>query len=56
MCNVFNPPLTFKADALKILKIFDKNDNGVIDVSEFYEAFGPTFYQEGLRIITKRSA
>lgn len=42
--------------ALQIMKIFDVNQNGQIEINEFYEAFGPDYQKECNDIILKRAA
>jgi Ca2+-binding EF-hand superfamily protein len=40
---------------LKLLKLFDKDQKGVIDICEFYDAFGPEYKDETDNIILKKA-
>jgi hypothetical protein len=42
-------------DALKILKIFDRNEDGVIDIQEFFSQFGKEYKEEGQNSMIKRT-
>ncbi|CAD8192299.1 unnamed protein product [Paramecium pentaurelia] len=41
---------------LKLLKLFDKDQKGQVDICEFYEAFGQEYKEETDRIIMKKAA
>jgi Ca2+-binding EF-hand superfamily protein len=40
---------------LKLLKLFDKDQKGAIDIREFYDAFGPEYKDETDNIILKKA-
>lgn len=41
---------------LKLLKLFDREQKGIVDICEFYAAFGPDYREETDRIIMKKAA